>query len=506
VIETVNLDESLQACFVKGYEQDPTFQEIYQTLKLPKEEHPAESRHKLQHYELQGSLLFYRANLEGSLRLCVPDYENLRQNILHDVHDANIAGHFGFDKTYDLIQRSYYWPKQSITVRSYVSSCDSCQRNKASTQRSQGLLQPLDSPSCQWDQVSLDLITSLPRTKRGYDAIVVFVDRLTKMAHFCPTTNEVSGEGVAQLFFDNIFRLHGLPAALVSDRDPRFTGKFWEALFRLLGTKLAMSTSLHPQTDGQTERTNRTLEQVLHHYVSYDQSDWDTHLSAVEFAYNNAVQSSTRETPFMLNYGHHPRSNIIVHRNDDMVPAAADFALQMENLVKITLDNLELAQSAQEHYANEHRHELLLEVGQWVLVDAKHIYLNTDSSRTTQKLSPKFVGPYPVIRKVSHVAYELALPSNIRVHPVFHVSCLKPYQDNPAEFSDRVFPRPPPVLVESQEEWEVEKVLAKRSYRNKVQYLVKWVGYPNSENTWEPVANLQNAREKVLEFEERGVG
>jgi hypothetical protein len=268
----------------------------------------------------------------GRVRLCIPNITEICQLILHDAHNAPIAGHLGFDRTYELVQRNYYWPRQAQTIKAYVQSCDSCQCNKSSIQHPQGLLQPLDSPAKQWEQVSLDLITSLPQTEKGFDAIVVFVDRLTKMAHFCPCTTEATGEIVARIFFDNVFKLHGLPTVLISDRDPRFTAKFWQALFGLLGTKMGMSTSRHPQADGQTECTNRTLEQVLRHYVAYDQQNWDTYLSAVEFAYNNTVQASTKETPFMLNYGHHPHIPT-VYKHDDKVPAAKEFVDKMKNLI-----------------------------------------------------------------------------------------------------------------------------------------------------------------------------
>ena len=501
-IEIVQLDSKIKEQLIAGYQEDQLFKEIYNALLQPTVKADTSLVSKLKHYQLQDDLLLYQANPLGRVRLCIPNITEIRQLILHDAHDAPIAGHFGFDKTYELIQRNYYWPGQVHTIKAYVQSCDSCQRNKPRVQHPQGLLQPLDSPAKQWEQVSLDLITSLPQTANGFDAIVVFVDRLTKMAHFCPCTTEATGEIVAKIFFDNVFKLHGLPTVLISDRDPRFTGKFWEALFDLLGTKLGMSTSRHPQTDGQTERTNRTLEQVLRHYVAYDQQDWDIHLSAAEFAYNNTVQTSTKETPFMLNYGHHPHIPT-VQKQDDKVPAARDFVDRMQNLVKVTLDNLEWAQSLQALYANQHRREVELEVGQLVLVDANYIHVTNDSSRETKKLSPRFIGPFAIVRKVSQVAYELALPTHLHVHPVFHVSCLKVYQENPIDFPGREPLRPAPEMIQEVEEWEVEEVLAKRKRYGKTQYLVKWVGYPNSENTWEPEENLSNAGIKVQEFEKK---
>jgi hypothetical protein len=236
--------------------------------------------------------------------------------------------------------------------------------------------------------------------------------------------------------------------------------------------------------------------------VAYNQQNWDAYLSAVEFAYNNAVQASTKETPFMLNYGHHPHLPTL-YKQDDKVPAAREFVDRIKNLIKVTLDNLEWAQSSQALYANQHRREVEFEVGQLVLVDANYIHVTNDSSRETKKLSPRFVGPFAIVRKVSQVAYELALPTRMHAHPVFHVSCLKLYQENPREFPGREPLRPTPEMIEGSEEWEVEEVLAKRKRYGKIQFLVKWLGYPNSENTWEPLENLSNAVTKVQEFEKK---
>src|SRR4051812_24526769 len=145
-------------------------------------------------------------------------------------------------------------------IKNFVKSCEQCQRNKSSNQKPAGLLQPLELPTRNWQQVSMDLIVALPKTKAGLDAIVVFVDRLSKMVHFAAVKTSITAPELAKVFFDNIFKLHGMPRAIVSDRDPRFTSLFWKALFKCMGTKLSMSTAFHPETDGQTERSNKTLE------------------------------------------------------------------------------------------------------------------------------------------------------------------------------------------------------------------------------------------------------
>ncbi|KAL1917251.1 uncharacterized protein VTP21DRAFT_4907 [Calcarisporiella thermophila] len=283
----------------------------------------------------------------------------------------------------------------------------------------------------------MDLIVQLPRIRTGFDIIVVFVDQLTKMAHFVPTTTTISAPELARIYFDTIFRYHGLPEANISDRDPRFISNFWNALFRILDTKLLMSSAYHPQNDGQTGRTNRTLEQRLRAYVSYKQDNWDKLLPYSEFAYNNARQDST-------------------------------------NLIIIATDNLNAAKLHQAQFANEQRRNLEFQGGDKVLLSTKNFTPANQARRPTKKLQHKYTGPFEIAEAISTVAYRLKLPNTIRIHPVFHVSLLKAYHENPADFPERIAPPPPPV---------------------------EWTGYLDSESTWEPLVSLTNAQESIQEYE-----
>jgi hypothetical protein len=241
-----NILHDLATQVKKSLEQDSEFQPILRTLQGQPVEKPVPSS-LLQHYSLENGILLY-----DHTRTCIPKGP-LRTQILHDHHDIPTAGHQGIERTYAAIHDLFYWPRMNTDVRQYVKSCDSCQRIKASQQSPAGLLQPLPIPTRSWEQVSMDFITQLPRTKAGHDAIVVFVDTFSKMVHFVPTKTTASAPDTAKLFFDHIFKLHGLPKSIVSDRDAKFTSRFWQSLFNTLGTKLAMSTAFHPQTDGQTE-------------------------------------------------------------------------------------------------------------------------------------------------------------------------------------------------------------------------------------------------------------
>jgi len=187
----------------------------------------------------------------GAPRVYIPDDPEIKTLLLHEAHDA--AGHFGIDKTLDTLARHYYWPTLRTSVTEYVRACEACQRSKTVNAKPAGPLQPLPIPPAKWHTVTLDLITGLPKTKTGYDSIAVFVDKLTKMTHYAATVKTVDAPGLAAVFFDTVYKHHGLPEVIISDRDSKFTGKFWRHLFKMCGTKLSMSTAYHPQSDGQTD-------------------------------------------------------------------------------------------------------------------------------------------------------------------------------------------------------------------------------------------------------------
>ncbi len=224
----------------------------------------------------------------------------------------------------ELISRDFWWPQMWKTVKDYVTTCDTCSRSKIPRHRPYGLLQPLPIPETPWTSISMDFIVDLPPSKT-FDSIFVVVDRLTKIAHFIPCHKTVTGEETARLFIDNVYRLHGLPNDIISDRGTQFTSKFWQSLFKILGVDIKLSSAYHPQTDGQTERVNQVLEQYLRCTINYHQDNWVDLLPLAEFAYNNTLQGSTQQTPFFANYGHHPRFdqfNLNISEN----PAATDLA------------------------------------------------------------------------------------------------------------------------------------------------------------------------------------
>jgi hypothetical protein len=222
-------------------------------------------------------------------QIVVPEDEELRSLLISEFHDSKYAGHFGMSRTRVAVGRMCWWKSLAGDVAKYVSTCVAWQRNKARCHKPYGLLQPLPVPEKPWYTVTFDFIVKLPKTSRGKDSICVFVDKLTKLVHFVACKEEVSAKEFAELNVDHVFRFHGLSREFITDRDSPFTSAFWQEVIVLLGTRTVMLSSFHPQTDGQTERVNQTLETYLQHFVSVGLNDWDLLLSRAEFAHNAAV-------------------------------------------------------------------------------------------------------------------------------------------------------------------------------------------------------------------------
>ena len=248
--------------------------------------------------EEQGLILF-----RG--KVYVPLDIELRKEIVRLHHNTPISGHPGRWKTLELVMRNYWWPGISKFVLNYVDGCDTCQRGKSYPEMPAGKLMPNPIPTGPWIDISVDFITGLPEAQ-GYDAIFVVCDRFTKQVHIIPTTKETSSLGLARLYRDHVWKLHGLPNTVISDRGPQFAAAFMKELNKILGITTKLSTAYHPQTDGQTERMNQELVQYLRMFIDHRQTDWPEWLAIAEFSYNNKFQSSTRVSPFFANYGYNP--------------------------------------------------------------------------------------------------------------------------------------------------------------------------------------------------------
>lgn len=473
----------------EAIKHDPTIEDLYRHPR----QHP--------HINLRNNLVYWKGT-----RLYIPNDDKLRAKIFHECHDTPISGHLGTAKTTELITKYFYWPGIQEEIKQYVKTCNSCQRNKPSHQVPTGLLQPLPIPDSLWSDISMDLITHLPKSLNGNDCIVVFVDRLSKQFHAIPTNTNVSAVELVSIFFREVVRHHGIPSTIVSDRDPRFTAHFWRTIFEMLRTKLAMSTSFHPQTDGQTERANRTIEDILRSYVNSLQDDWDEYLPFAEIAYNKSIQASTGFSPYYLNTGR-DLPTLLTHALKDATgvknEAAAVKAERWSEALEKAKENIQKAQTRQITYADEHRRDFSFEVGDRVLLSTAN--LRSSIIVGAPKLLPKFIGPYTIKKIISRNAYELELPNTIHIHPVFHIHLLKPYLDPNKDFPSRIRnPTPEPEFIDEDEPaWNVESILKKRRRGRNIEYLVKWQDYPIEEATWEPLENLENADEAIQEFEDR---
>jgi len=434
--------------------------------------------------------------LNGRLYVPSAPVETLKIRLLSEAHDTPTSGHLGRDKTYERLARYFYWPRMHQQVREYCNTCEKCQQMKSSNQHKIGLLYPLEPPRQPWESISLDLITDLPVTKRGHTACVTFVDRFTKMVHVWPCKTQVSSEEMVEIFLQAVFRMHGVPREIVSDRDPRFTAAFWSQFFKRLGTKFNMSTANHPQTDGQSERANRTIEEILRCYVSPHHDDWDDHLATLEFAYNDSIQASTGVTPFYANYGRHPYSPLALFfppaRKEAESESLQAFAARMQGLYRKVRLAILMAQKRQAAQANKNRRDLEFKVGDLVWLHASFRRSHMTVLNARAKLNPNWLGPFPVKRVISRAAYELEFPlAYQKIHSVIHVSFLREHKDGKLQFPGRPGhePAPLPELIEEEEHFVIEALLnhcyTKVAGRPTLQWLVRWKGYGESHDTWE---------------------
>ncbi len=325
-------------------------------------------------------------------RIYVPDSEDLHLHVLQNNHDHILAGHFGQNWTLELVRRNYTWPQMREYVRHYVKSCMVCGRNKTPRHCPYGLLKPLPVPEGPWDSISMDFIEQLPDSNR-FTAILVVIDHASKQAIFIPTYDTINSEELTRLFVIHVFSKHGVPNHITSDCGSEFVSQFMHALAKALDMELHFTSGYHLEADGQMEHANQTLEQYIHIYCSYQQDSWDLLLPIAEFAYNNALNASTRISPFFANKGYHP--NITVHPECDIASARAhDFVVNLDELHQFLRDEITQAQSRYKIQADKRRNPAPpFKVGDKVFLNSKHI----KTTHPTAKFAEKFLVPFEII-------------------------------------------------------------------------------------------------------------
>lgn len=448
-------------------------------------------------------------------RLCVPDDAGVKLALLQRYHDAPLAGHFGAERTVELLQRHYHWENMEREVQTYVSSCRQCQWTHAKRHRPYGSMQPLEPASAPWRDLSMDFITDLPAcTVRGarYDAILVVVDRFTKMALYVPTRKDLRATGLADLIVDKVVSRFGVPATIVSDRGPVFTSVFWRELCASLQIRRRLSSAFHPQTDGQTERMNQTLEAYLRIFCNDKQDNWAALLPLAEFAYNASKHSVTKESPFFALMGYHPKASFEEFRVEDLrerlagdrVPGLEERLSNLRNVHEAMATRLKQAVETMKRYAEGKTKAVSFKSGDYVMLSTKNLTV----TQTKKKLAPKFLGPIQIAEAVGANAYRLRLPDSWKIHDVVSVAFLEKWTQRDQTYlpkdvaHDTLVTNEPPEGVTQDVQWEVEAILDRKRKGNAFFYKVKWAGdWAKDKVTWEPEEHARDADEVFDEFE-----
>ncbi|GJR48174.1 putative reverse transcriptase domain-containing protein [Tanacetum coccineum] len=358
-------------------------------------------------------------------RSWLPCYGDLRTVIMHESHKSKYSIHPGSDKMYQDMKKLYWWPNMKADIATYVNKCLTCAKVKAEHQRPSGLLVQPKIPEWKWDNITMDFVTKLPKTSQGYDTIWVIVDRLTKSAIFTPMRETDPLDKLARLYLKEVVTRHGIPVSIICDRDPRFASNFWRSLQNALGTNLDMSTAYHPQTDGQSERTIQTLEDMLRACAIDFGKGWVNHLPLVEFSYNNSYHASIKAAPFEALYGRKCRSPVCWTEVGEAQILGPELIQETTEKIIQIKQRMQAARDRQKSYADLKRKPMEFQVGDKVMLKVSP-WKGVVRFGKRGKLNPRYVGPFKVIERVGEVAYKLELPEELsRVHNTFHVSNLK---------------------------------------------------------------------------------
>jgi hypothetical protein len=342
------------------------------------------------------------------------------------MHNVPYAGHLGYQKTITTVKSQYYWPDMKKELADFIAKCLECQKVKVEHRHPVGLLQTLPIPEWKWEVVTMDFITKLPRTNKQHDSIMVVVDKLTKAAHFIPVKLTLKATNIVDVYMREIARLHGIPKTIVFDRDPKFTSKFWKGLFNGFGTNLNFSTTYHPESDGQIERVNQVIEDMLRMYVMDKPSKWEDYLHLVEFSYNNGYQTSLKMSPFEALYDRKCNTPVSWDNLVDRVVVGPDLLRGMEEKMIKIKQNLKASQDRQKTYADKGRNHKEFKVGDHVFLKVKANKISLKLGNCS-KLVARYCGPFEILERIGPVAYMIALPASMSIHNVFHVSLLKKY-------------------------------------------------------------------------------
>ncbi|KAL0183816.1 hypothetical protein M9458_019512, partial [Cirrhinus mrigala] len=416
---------------------------------------------------------------------CPPDKvhvpQPLRERVLQLVHNNPSSGHPGISATLQLLSNKFWWPSIRSDTINYIKNCEVCCATKPSKQLPAGLLQPLPVPQRPWSHIALDFVTDLPSSE-GHTTILTVVDRFSKSCRLIPLAKLPSALETAETLCNYVFRFYGLPDDIVSDRGPQFTSRLWSAFFKCLNVNISLSSGYHPESNGQSERLNQEIIRFLRSYCHRNQTDWSKFLFWAEYAQNSIRKPATGLTPFQCVLGFQPPLFPWSGDPSDL-PTVNSWLQKSEATWNAAHTHLQLAIRRQKRFADLHRRPgPEFTPGSWVWLSTRDLRLRLPC----RKLSPRYVGPFKVLRQVTPVSYRLALPSQYRISPTFHASLLKA-AGAPRGVDDLDEDRvqgPPPLVIDGEEAYRVHKILNSRRRGGVLQYLVDWEGYGPEERSW----------------------